>query len=188
MHFNHWLFRLVKLKKDQFSSLFHMSFSLLSCYSSTHFQNFFTFASKTMWKCLGYWGLHLNPVAPSKKMEGFLVSSWCFEGKHNLLLLRTFFFLSLKPFSLWQIGPFETTSAELRELRPGRPYLVQVCAQELLGLGECSEWSEAVNVTLPKVKLWRHPPSLQAPRCIFTPCAVLCNTWDRMFHYIWSIY
>lgn len=51
------------------------------------------------------------------------------------------------------IGPFETTSAELRELRTGRPYVVQVCAQELLGLGECSEWSEAVNVTIPKVKL-----------------------------------
>lgn len=62
--------------------------------------------------------------------------------------------LSLKLFSFsQQIGPFETTSAELRELRPGRPYLVQVCAQELLGLGECSEWSEALSVTVPKVKL-----------------------------------
>lgn len=67
-----------------------------------------------------------------------------------------FFFVEaffLKRFSFQQIGPFETTSAELRELRTGRPYMVQVCAQELLGLGECSEWSEAVNVTVPKVKL-----------------------------------
>lgn len=52
-----------------------------------------------------------------------------------------------------QIGPFETTSVELRELRPGKPYLIQVCAKDLLGLGECSDWSEAVNVTIPKGKL-----------------------------------
>lgn len=72
-----------------------------------------------------------------------------FSSKHEAF--KHFFFL--KPFSVQQIGPFETTSAELRELRTGRPYMVQVCAQELLGLGECSEWSEAVNVTIPKVKL-----------------------------------
>lgn len=79
------------------------------------------------------------------------------DSLNNRSLVLYFFFVVeaffLKQFSFQQIGPFETTSAELRELRTGRPYMVQVCAQELLGLGECSEWSEAVNVTVPKVKL-----------------------------------
>lgn len=54
---------------------------------------------------------------------------------------------------LLQLGPFESTSVNLRELTPGRSYLFQVCAKELLGLGRCSNWSSAVNITLPRNNL-----------------------------------
>uniref|UniRef100_A0A668ABX7 Epstein-Barr virus induced 3 n=2 Tax=Myripristis murdjan TaxID=586833 RepID=A0A668ABX7_9TELE len=47
------------------------------------------------------------------------------------------------------LGPFERTRIELG-LTPGRTYLVQVCALELLGLGECSNWSSPVKITMPK--------------------------------------
>ncbi|XP_071772062.1 interleukin-27 subunit beta [Centroberyx gerrardi] len=48
------------------------------------------------------------------------------------------------------LGPFESTRIDLRGLTPGTSYLVQVCAMELLGLGECSNWSSPVQTTLPK--------------------------------------
>ncbi|TKS86818.1 Interleukin-27 subunit beta [Collichthys lucidus] len=51
------------------------------------------------------------------------------------------------------LGPFENTKVELKGLTPGRPYLFQVCAMELLGLGKCSDWSLPVKVTIPRVKL-----------------------------------
>ncbi|XP_010738777.3 interleukin-27 subunit beta [Larimichthys crocea] len=51
------------------------------------------------------------------------------------------------------LGPFESTKIELKGLTPGRPYLFQVCAMELLGLGKCSDWSLPVKVTIPRVKL-----------------------------------
>ncbi|XP_041809753.1 interleukin-27 subunit beta [Chelmon rostratus] len=51
------------------------------------------------------------------------------------------------------LGPFESTRIELRGLTPGRPYLFQVCAKELLGLGECSDWSSPVKITIPRVKV-----------------------------------
>ncbi|XP_044023254.1 interleukin-27 subunit beta [Siniperca chuatsi] len=51
------------------------------------------------------------------------------------------------------LGPFESTKVELKGLTPGRPYLFQVCAKELLGLGECSDWSLPVKITIPRVKL-----------------------------------
>ncbi|KAG8013253.1 Interleukin-27 subunit beta [Nibea albiflora] len=51
------------------------------------------------------------------------------------------------------LGPFESTKVELKGLTPGRPYLFQVCAKELLGLGKCSDWSLPVKVTIPRVKL-----------------------------------
>lgn len=54
---------------------------------------------------------------------------------------------------LLQLGPFETTKVELKGLTAGRPYLFQVCAKELLGLGKCSEWSSAVRITIPRAKL-----------------------------------
>ncbi|XP_059209731.1 interleukin-27 subunit beta [Centropristis striata] len=50
------------------------------------------------------------------------------------------------------LGPFESTFAELKGLSPGRSYLFQVCAKELLGLGECSDWSSPVKITVPKTK------------------------------------
>ncbi|XP_060918886.1 interleukin-27 subunit beta [Labrus mixtus] len=46
------------------------------------------------------------------------------------------------------LGPFESTKAELKGLTPGRPYFFQVCAKELLDLGECSDWSSPVNITI----------------------------------------
>ncbi|XP_068195103.1 interleukin-27 subunit beta isoform X2 [Antennarius striatus] len=51
------------------------------------------------------------------------------------------------------IGPLEMTSVELKGLTRGRPYLFQVCAKELLDLGECSDWSSAVEIIIPKTKL-----------------------------------
>lgn len=51
------------------------------------------------------------------------------------------------------LGPFESTKVELKGLTPGRPYLFQVCAKELLGLGKCSDWSSPVKITVPRVKL-----------------------------------
>ncbi|XP_070777020.1 interleukin-27 subunit beta [Enoplosus armatus] len=51
------------------------------------------------------------------------------------------------------LGPFESTMVELKGLIPGRPYLLQVCAKELLGLGECSDWSLPVKITIPRAKL-----------------------------------
>lgn len=54
---------------------------------------------------------------------------------------------------LLQLGPFETTKVELKGLTPGRPYLFQVCAKELLGLGEYSDWSSAVKITIPRATL-----------------------------------
>ncbi|XP_058472133.1 interleukin-27 subunit beta [Solea solea] len=50
------------------------------------------------------------------------------------------------------LGPFESTKVELKGLTPGRSYLFQVCAKELLGLGKCSHWSSPVNVTIPQTK------------------------------------
>ncbi|XP_042356882.1 interleukin-27 subunit beta [Plectropomus leopardus] len=51
------------------------------------------------------------------------------------------------------LGPFESTKVELRGLTPGRTYLFQVCAKELLGLGKCSDWSAPVKITIPRRKL-----------------------------------
>ncbi|XP_040917443.1 interleukin-27 subunit beta [Toxotes jaculatrix] len=51
-----------------------------------------------------------------------------------------------------RLGPFENTKAELKGLTPGRVYLFQVCAEELLGLGKCSHWSSPVNITIPRTK------------------------------------
>ncbi|XP_074517150.1 interleukin-27 subunit beta [Sebastes fasciatus] len=51
------------------------------------------------------------------------------------------------------LGPFETTKVELKVLTPGRTYTFQVCAKELLGLGECSDWSSPANITIPGTKL-----------------------------------
>ncbi|KAM6912227.1 interleukin-27 subunit beta [Xenentodon cancila] len=50
------------------------------------------------------------------------------------------------------LGPFESTQAHLKRLIPGRAYQFQVCANELLGLGHCSDWSAPVKVTIPKTK------------------------------------
>lgn len=49
------------------------------------------------------------------------------------------------------LGPFENTQVKLMRLTPGRTYRFQVCAKELLGLGECSDWSSPVNVTIPPI-------------------------------------
>ncbi|KAM3870964.1 interleukin-27 subunit beta [Diretmus argenteus] len=49
------------------------------------------------------------------------------------------------------LGPFESTRVDLKGMAPGKTYLVQVCAMELLGLGECSNWSSPVNTTMPKL-------------------------------------
>nr|XP_061823906.1 interleukin-27 subunit beta-like isoform X2 [Nerophis lumbriciformis] len=52
-----------------------------------------------------------------------------------------------------ELGPLENTSMELDRLTPGRTYRFQVCAKELLGLGQRSHWSSPVTITLPKKKL-----------------------------------
>ncbi|XP_026176933.1 interleukin-27 subunit beta [Mastacembelus armatus] len=54
---------------------------------------------------------------------------------------------SLKSVSL---GPLESTKVELKRLTPGREYLFQVSAKELLGLGESSNWSSPVKITIPR--------------------------------------
>ncbi|XP_030574498.1 interleukin-27 subunit beta [Archocentrus centrarchus] len=51
------------------------------------------------------------------------------------------------------LGPFEDTKVELKGLNPGRAYLFQVCARELLGLGKCSDWSIPVKTTIPRKRL-----------------------------------
>ncbi|KAJ3613744.1 hypothetical protein NHX12_019990 [Muraenolepis orangiensis] len=48
-----------------------------------------------------------------------------------------------------QLGPYESTRVALGGLVPGRAYLFQVCAMELLDLGQCSEWSPPVEMVLP---------------------------------------
>ncbi|XP_041827051.1 interleukin-27 subunit beta [Melanotaenia boesemani] len=49
-----------------------------------------------------------------------------------------------------KLGPFESTKIELKGLIPGREYLFQVCAKELLGLGQCSDWSSPLKFTIPQ--------------------------------------
>ncbi|XP_057714734.1 interleukin-27 subunit beta [Corythoichthys intestinalis] len=51
------------------------------------------------------------------------------------------------------LGPLERTSMEVMGLSPGRKYMFQVCAQDLLGLGQCSLWSWPVTITLPTNKM-----------------------------------
>ncbi|CAL8274554.1 unnamed protein product [Merluccius merluccius] len=46
------------------------------------------------------------------------------------------------------LGPYESTRVVLGALARGRTYLIQVCAMELLGLGECSDWSSPVETML----------------------------------------
>ncbi|KAM9842796.1 interleukin-27 subunit beta [Aulostomus maculatus] len=46
------------------------------------------------------------------------------------------------------LGPFDTTKMEVKDLTPGRDYMFRVCAKDLLGLGECSSWSSPVNITI----------------------------------------
>ncbi|XP_031703923.1 interleukin-27 subunit beta [Anarrhichthys ocellatus] len=48
------------------------------------------------------------------------------------------------------LGPFESTRVELKGLTAGRTYLFQVCAKDLLGLGECSSWSSPVIYIIPR--------------------------------------
>lgn len=47
-------------------------------------------------------------------------------------------------------GPYEDTKVTMPGLAPGRTYVLQVCAMELLGLGECSDWSLPVKVLTDK--------------------------------------
>ncbi|KAL1021978.1 hypothetical protein UPYG_G00020680 [Umbra pygmaea] len=47
------------------------------------------------------------------------------------------------------LGPFKETERVLPGLLPGRVYLVQVCSMEYFGLGQNSDWSPPVNVTMP---------------------------------------
>ncbi|XP_028293565.1 interleukin-27 subunit beta [Gouania willdenowi] len=47
------------------------------------------------------------------------------------------------------LGPFENTSVELKALGLGRLYLFQVCAEDLLGLGQCSDWSSPAQLHTP---------------------------------------
>ncbi|XP_073340292.1 interleukin-27 subunit beta [Pagrus major] len=51
------------------------------------------------------------------------------------------------------LGPFESNKVELKGLTPGRPYTFHVCAKELLGLGQCSDWSSPVKITLPRARV-----------------------------------
>ncbi|XP_077371341.1 interleukin-27 subunit beta-like [Festucalex cinctus] len=51
------------------------------------------------------------------------------------------------------LGPLESTSVELKSLSPGREYVFQVCAMDLLGLGQWSLWSSPITVTLPTNKM-----------------------------------
>ncbi|XP_077429389.1 interleukin-27 subunit beta-like isoform X1 [Vanacampus margaritifer] len=51
------------------------------------------------------------------------------------------------------LGPLESTSVELKSLSPGREYVFQVCAMDLLGLGQWSLWSSPLTVTLPTNKM-----------------------------------
>ncbi|XP_055785812.1 interleukin-27 subunit beta-like isoform X2 [Salvelinus fontinalis] len=47
------------------------------------------------------------------------------------------------------LDPFEDTKKVLPGLSPGRSYLVQVCSMELMGLGQSSDWSLPITVTIP---------------------------------------
>ncbi|XP_015243312.1 PREDICTED: interleukin-27 subunit beta [Cyprinodon variegatus] len=49
-------------------------------------------------------------------------------------------------------GLSENTKAKLKGLVPGRTYRLQVCAEEFLGLGKCSEWSSPELITMPKTQ------------------------------------
>ncbi|XP_018586603.1 interleukin-27 subunit beta [Scleropages formosus] len=46
------------------------------------------------------------------------------------------------------LGPYESTRMVLKGLRPGKTYHVQVSAQELLDLGQSSDWSAPVSATV----------------------------------------
>uniref|UniRef100_A0AAY5KZL2 Fibronectin type-III domain-containing protein n=1 Tax=Esox lucius TaxID=8010 RepID=A0AAY5KZL2_ESOLU len=47
------------------------------------------------------------------------------------------------------LDPFENTQKVLPGLSPGRSYLVQVCSMEHMGMGQSSNWSPPVTVTMP---------------------------------------
>ncbi|MFT7818802.1 interleukin-27 subunit beta [Arapaima gigas] len=46
------------------------------------------------------------------------------------------------------LGPYESTRMVLKGLRPGKTYHIQVSAQELLDLGQSSDWSAATSATV----------------------------------------
>ncbi|XP_056282504.1 interleukin-27 subunit beta [Pseudoliparis swirei] len=58
------------------------------------------------------------------------------------------------------LGPFESTRVELKGLASGRTYRLQVCAQDLLGLGACSNWSSPVDHVVPRATPWRRSAAL----------------------------
>ncbi|XP_064824083.1 interleukin-27 subunit beta-like [Oncorhynchus masou masou] len=47
------------------------------------------------------------------------------------------------------LDPFEDTKKVLPGLSPERYYLVQVCSMELMWLGQSSDWSLPITVTMP---------------------------------------
>ncbi|XP_041729134.1 interleukin-27 subunit beta [Coregonus clupeaformis] len=47
------------------------------------------------------------------------------------------------------LDPFEDTKKVLPGLFPGRSYVVQVCSIELMGLGQSSDWSLPITITMP---------------------------------------
>lgn len=48
------------------------------------------------------------------------------------------------------MGPIESESMIRSGLMPGRMYHIRVSAMDLLDQGQRSEWSDVVNITLPR--------------------------------------
>ncbi|KAK3567032.1 hypothetical protein QTP86_008973 [Hemibagrus guttatus] len=48
------------------------------------------------------------------------------------------------------MGPYESESMVRSGVMPGRMYHIRVSVMDLLGHGQSSEWSDTVNITLPR--------------------------------------
>lgn len=48
------------------------------------------------------------------------------------------------------MGPTESESMVRSGVMPGRTYRIRVSVMDLLGHGQSSDWSDTVNITLPR--------------------------------------
>jgi len=103
-----------------------------------------------------------QPITVSKEQNIPLNLFFFFSNKvlHFILKLQMLHSNAVCVPFLHQLGPFESTRVELKGLASGRTYRLQVCAQDLLGLGACSNWSSPVDHVVPRATPWRRSAAL----------------------------